>query len=679
MRVYTEASGVISRVIERGARVRFLTVLLLVIAAAALGGTALRDGSLVLAIAAGACALLAIVVLSRGGAKRRAKEAASASLASSVASPSIAAESPAAPPVSTSMAESAPAAPEVIVGSVVVDEAMKEDVPGDPAEGQPSQVTAMEPTPDMAEVGPESVPMMAAGAVGPETAADESDVSGIPSVRTPFSVQPAVVLMSFYDAIAERFDTLSAHLWLEDTPTATLRLVAAFGPRVPGSDPVPLTDPILGSSATTRTAVFRPLDDVDSLESLEGAWRYAVPVGTPEVRGIAAVDVVVADPAPAAVVLNEVSAVLRGSLTAALAVHVARSEMDTAVLLLQAAQQLTSGIAGEEVLSAALESAMLVAGASTGSVMVPDGVDGPLRIVASHGLSADVIATTSVDGGEGIAGTVYVSSSPLLIEDLPGRSGLRRHGVLSSVSVPIADDKGSFGVINVGARAFPARLTDAYVRALAILGTQTAVAMRNATAAEQSWDLYLENLQALATALESDDPYRRGASRRTAVLSAALAEEMGLEAEDVVSLRVAAILHDVGMGLATGSVGAIDRPLSTVDRGLVRAHPKVASDVLQRVPSLERLAPMVRHHHERFDGDGYDTGLSGASIPMGSRILAVTDAFVAMTSPRPYRDALTLGEALEELDRGAGGQFDPSVVEAFSELLARDPELALLD
>jgi HD-GYP domain-containing protein (c-di-GMP phosphodiesterase class II) len=230
--------------------------------------------------------------------------------------------------------------------------------------------------------------------------------------------------------------------------------------------------------------------------------------------------------------------------------------------------------------------------------------------------------------------------------------------------------------MNVGLRAFPARLTDAYVRALGILGAQTAVAMRNASAAERSWELYLENLQALAVALETDDPYRRGASQRTARLSTALGEELGLEGEDLISLRMAAILHDVGMGLATGSVGATDRPLSTVDRGLVRAHPKVASDVLQQVPTLERLAPMVRHHHERFDGDGYDTGLSGASIPLGSRILAVVDSFVAMTSARPYRDALSAEDALSELDAGAGAQFDPIVVDAFSGMLAKRPELA---
>lgn len=658
---------------------RFLTVLVLLIAAAALAATSIRDASLLPAVGAAALALIALIVMAGGRRKKRQRqaEAAAATLASSVVSPAptapaAAAQSPsdavlvhredAADAVASESADEATVSGTPVAAQAdVADDGLGADDAGTDT-GLPT-----EPAPEETEPDRESAH---------EALEDDvADNAGIPAVRTPFSVQPAVVLMSLYDAVAERFDTLSAHLWLEDRASGTLRLVAAFGPRVPGSDPVALADPILGACASTRSAVFSPLDTDLDMDARAGSWRYAVPVGTPEVRGVAAVDIMVSDTEAAAVVLNEVSAVLRGSLTAALAVHVARSEMESAVLLLQAAQELTSGMTGHDVLIAALERAMQVAGASTGSVMVPEGEDGALRIVASKGLPADVVATTSVVHGEGIAGTVYQTSAPLLVEDLPGRSGLRRHGVLSAVSVPIADSKGSFGVINVGARAFPARLTDAYVRALGILGAQTALAMRNASDAERSWDRYLQNLQALASALESDDPYRRGASRRTAELSVALGEELGLDAEDLVSLRMAAILHDVGMGLATGSVGATDRPLSTVDRGLVRAHPKVASDVLAQVPSLEELAPMVRHHHERFDGDGYDAGLSGAAIPLGSRILAVTDSFVAMTSARPYRNALSLTDAIEELDAGAGAQFDPLVVEAFIGLIAKRPEL----
>lgn len=656
---------------------RSFLVFIALIGAGACAFVSFRDGSAAAGWAAAGLTLLAVLVAMAG--RRSRKNAATPKAPTAPSSAEDGTQS--GQPVDASVT-----APAVMPAAIGGTDRSLDASSADSTEGGRVAVMELEPTGAPESVGaPEPVDATVQAAVEapkpPESPGQplQVDSASTPSVRTPFSVQPAVVLMSFYDAVAERFDTLSAHIWLEDRPTDTLRLVAAFGPRVPSSDPVPISDPILGAAARTRTAVFAPIERVAMVPGDDVAWRYAVPVGTPEVRGVAAVDILTSQETPSAIVLNEVSAVLRGSLTAALAVHVARVEMDAAVLLLQTAQDLASGMIGEEVLSSALARAMQIAGASTGSIMVPDVEGGMLRIAVSHGLPSDVVATTAVGGGEGIAGTVFSTSSPLLVEDLPGRAGQRRHGVLSAVSVPIADAQGSFGVMNVGSRAFPARLTDAYVRALSILGCQTAVAIRNAQTAERSWELYLGNLEALATAMEADDPYRKNASKRIVRLSVALGEALGLEADDLSSLRIAAILHDLGMGLATGSVGATDRPLSTVDRGLVRAHPKVASDVLMQVPALESLAPVVRHHHERFDGDGYDMGLSGCSIPVGSRILAVTDSFVAMTSPRAYRDALDLPSALEELNSASGQQFDPAVLEAFIALLAERPDLAAAD
>lgn len=552
--------------------------------------------------------------------------------------------------------------PGVIVTTVPVDPERSE-MEAVASSGEAVEVSA--PVADEDDDGPDDEPSPA------------EVVSRSPAVRTPFSVQPTVVLMSLFDAISERYDTMAAHLWLEDSSSETLRLIAAFGPRVPESSLIPLADPVLGAAASSGTARFAPFGIKAIHDPEADLWRYAVPVGTPEMRGVAGVDIATKESAPSPRVLNEVSAVLRGSLTAAVAIHVAHAEMETAIQLLQAAQELASGLGTEEVITAALERAMKVAGASTGSVMLPDRETGQLRIVAAKGLPDDVVRDTSLSPGQGIAGVVFDSGAPALIEDLPCGEGAQRHGVRSAASVAIADADGKIGVLNVGSREFPARLTDMYLRALGILASQTALALRASEAVERSWDSYLENLQALASALEANDPYMAGTSKRTADLSVAVAHALGMHPDEVVSLRIAAILHDVGMGLATGSVGSADRPLSTIDRGLVRAHPRVAADVMSTVPSLERLAPIVRHHHERFDGTGYDTGLSGESIPLGSRILSVVDAFVSMTSPRAYRAALTWQDALDELENRSGTQFDPTVVRAFQEVVHDRPDLAL--
>lgn len=642
---------------------RVLMVVVSGLGAIVLGVWAYGQQSIPLAAASGLC--LVVLAISLTG--RRRHEGAPAGATAPAAQT---------PRVSQPMA-AVPSTPAATIAATTTEPPLGARMPSGAAAAvaaRPELLTDAVPAYDEIRELPTSVPEEESS-VSPQIELEESPSRDTPVVRTPFSVQPTVVLMSLFDAAAERYDTLATHLWLLDEPTRTLRLIAAFGPRVPTGALVSLDAPALGPAATAGAAQFARLDDAAPHDAEASMWRYAVPVGTPEMRGVAAVDIASRDETPSPSTLNDIAAVLRGSLTAAVAIHVAHAEMETAVQLLNAAQELATGTDRELLLTSALERAMAVADATTGSVMLPDPATGALRIVAAKGLPDEVVRQTSVRAGDGIAGVVYESGSPLLVEDLPGHPGTRRHGVLSSASVPIADSEGSLGVINVGSRIFPARLTDAYLRALGILGSQTALALRTTEAIERSWDTYLENLQALATALEANDPYRAGASQRTADLAVAVGHAMEMRPEDIVSLRIAAILHDVGMGLATGSIGSSDRPLTTIDRGLVRSHPKVASDVMSSVPSLERLAPIVRHHHERYDGTGYDTGLSGESIPLGSRILAVVDAYVSMTSPRPYRDAMTCQDALAELDAMAGSQFDPHVVAAFHGVAHDRPEL----
>lgn len=497
-------------------------------------------------------------------------------------------------------------------------------------------------------------------------------------IPVPPAPDASTVVVSLYEGARAECDAVSAHLWLEDPPTATARLVAATGPREPASTPVPLDDPVIGESIRTGAAVFRALmrlreDGVDTT-----VWRFAVPVATGQTRGAAAVDVRVSG-APPAEELTRVTSSLRGALAAALALHTAHAQTETARVLLDAARELSGRLHPDDVVARTLARAMQLSRAATGSVMLYDEELGALRIAAAKGLPAEVVREAVVREHEGIAGWVYSSGSPTLVEDSSGRPSSRRHGVRSAVSVPIADEHGILGVLNVGSRAFPARFTDDHMQSLESLGRQAAVSLRIARAASRSHDLYMSSLRALARALETKDPYSIGAAGRVSGLATALGARLGLDPVELQSVQVAAILHDIGMGMASGPVGASTRPLSTVDRGLLRAHPRVAADVLRDLPALEAVVPIVYHHHEHFDGHGYDGGLAGEEIPLGSRILAVADAFVAMVGERPYRPALSVSAALDELSAKSGSQFDPEVVAAFARLLQEDPDLALSD
>jgi diguanylate cyclase (GGDEF)-like protein/PAS domain S-box-containing protein len=204
-----------------------------------------------------------------------------------------------------------------------------------------------------------------------------------------------------------------------------------------------------------------------------------------------------------------------------------------------------------------------------------------------------------------------------------------------------------------------------------------AAALRELGVPEVLADLNLRTIAALGTAAEIKDPYIRGHQQRTSDWAATVAEEMGLSSDRVRATRFAGLLHDLGkVGI---SKRILNKPgkLTEEEFAQIKEHPPLGSMmIVSEVEALQQLAPIVRHHHERFDGNGYPDRLAGQEIPLEARILGVVDAFDAMTQERPYRRALSREEAMAELERGAGTQFDPAVVEAFLALVkSRGEEL----
>ncbi len=169
-------------------------------------------------------------------------------------------------------------------------------------------------------------------------------------------------------------------------------------------------------------------------------------------------------------------------------------------------------------------------------------------------------------------------------------------------------------------------------------------------------------------AVEIKDRYTYGHSLRLAEYAVALAEEMSLPKQQVEDVRQGALLHDIGNLFIGERILQKPDELSEDEFEAVKQHAAIGAAVVSKVKGLEDVAMIVRHHHERFDGSGYPDGLADDRIPLGARVVAVVDAFGAMIEERPYRKILTMEEALAELERGAGGQFDPRVVEVFARL-----------
>ncbi|GAH06384.1 unnamed protein product, partial [marine sediment metagenome] len=188
---------------------------------------------------------------------------------------------------------------------------------------------------------------------------------------------------------------------------------------------------------------------------------------------------------------------------------------------------------------------------------------------------------------------------------------------------------------------------------------QAAVAINNARLYQKIQDSYFEIVKALAQAIEVKDPYTHGHSERVMQYTVLIAQKLGLPEEEKESLKYATILHDIGKIGVRGIVLNNPNGLTGEEYDEIKEHPLVGEDIIKPIELLQPIRPLIRHHHEWYNGKGYPDGLSGENIPLGARILAVADAYDAMKSDRPYRKALTEETAIQELRQGSGTQFEP--------------------
>jgi len=193
---------------------------------------------------------------------------------------------------------------------------------------------------------------------------------------------------------------------------------------------------------------------------------------------------------------------------------------------------------------------------------------------------------------------------------------------------------------------------------------------RVAEQAQQLERMFVEAMLTLANAIEARDGYTGGHVERVTRYAVSTGREMGMQGESLRHLWVAALLHDVGKIGVPDSILTKPGKLTDEEYEVIKQHPEIGANILRRSHFLRPALPGVLHHQERWDGLGYPSGLRGDSISLQGRILAVADTFDAIITRRPYRDERSEQEAIDELRRCAGTQFDPAVVEAFERALA---------
>jgi HD-GYP domain-containing protein (c-di-GMP phosphodiesterase class II) len=327
----------------------------------------------------------------------------------------------------------------------------------------------------------------------------------------------------------------------------------------------------------------------------------------------------------------------------------------------------------ESVAQSTLKIALELVGGNSGSFMIADNQTKRLTVKAEVGSETQL--GDSINFGEGIAGWVAKNRQPIVVNDLSAPLGTAKEKVgIASMSIPVTSENELIGVLNIKSSGNNFQPTKTQMKSLNQLLDQAASVIIMSRSTEQWQNLYFDTIKALTQIIETHDPYSKGHSKNVAKYVTAVAKEMHLPQKQLQSLQLAAIMHDIGYVGISKNIFQSSRPLTTVERVLIRTHPVVGSDALKEIPMLKEIIPTILYHHEHWDGSGYVSGLKGEEIPLGARILAVADAYDAMTSSRAYRSAYSVDKALDELKRNSGSQFDPKIVDIFVKLATSQPE-----
>ena len=246
----------------------------------------------------------------------------------------------------------------------------------------------------------------------------------------------------------------------------------------------------------------------------------------------------------------------------------------------------------------------------------------------------------------------------------------RIHSVLCA---PIESTDRVLGAVYVDRTSEGSNFSQQDMELLAAVGKQAGIAIERVSFMGQLQRMLYRSVRALVATIEAKDSYTKGHSERVTAYALKLARKLGVAGDEYSNLELASLLHDVGKIGVEDAVLRKPGKLSDEEYNTVRQHPAVGSQIVRNVEDTDVLASIVRHHHERWDGNGYPDRLAGTAIPWLARILCAADAYDAMASSRPYRDGLSHEAIVEEFQKGRGSQWDPQVSEALLRELDRGP------
>ena len=331
----------------------------------------------------------------------------------------------------------------------------------------------------------------------------------------------------------------------------------------------------------------------------------------------------------------------------------------------------------EEFFQTVVDSACDLIHSPRGSLMVFDDATKELKIVASKNISREVIESTRIKPGQGIAGRAFETGETIFVTD-PEHNTQYKDFIGSEeqkdpfIALPLKVKDKPFGVLNLHLSHKKESFTDYDLKFLTLLAGESAITLENIKLYESIENFYLEMVQTLARVIDAKDAYTGDHAGRARQKARALAEELHMPDQMIKYVEYAALLHDIGKIGIDGGILSKPGRLTEEEYNEIKKHPAIGYQILSPIHFLGPVAQMVLYHQEWYNGMGYPEGLKGEEIPLGARIVATIDAWDAMMSDRPYRKALSREIGISELSKGAGKQFDPVVVGAFLKLETRE-------
>jgi response regulator RpfG family c-di-GMP phosphodiesterase len=339
-------------------------------------------------------------------------------------------------------------------------------------------------------------------------------------------------------------------------------------------------------------------------------------------------------------------------------------------------REMTSTLKLDEVLGIVTDRISKTLDSEICSILLLDKKTQELSIRYACGLDEEVMHQTKIKLGEQVSGWVAKYGDAVLVDDIEldprfAKKNQEKYYTHTLISVPLVAKGEVIGVLNVNNKKTKEPFSKGDFRFVKGVANEAAIAIENALLFTSLEDSYMRSIMALTSAIDAKDHYTRSHSQHVGEYAVAIAKEIGLSDIQIQEIDRACQLHDIGKIGIQDDILTKPGKLTPEEWDQMRLHSLKSAEILKPLDFLGGVIVIVEQHHERYDGKGYPYGLKGEQINLGARIMAVADSFDAMVTDRPYHKALLREEAVEELKRCSGTQFDPKMVEAFLKVLTK--------